>query len=72
MAMDWVLEWRGLITNCALRDIRNDRNGRETPGKYSVQIQKIQNQMVHPIRSERIPLENISFKIGIFIDWEVV
>jgi hypothetical protein len=41
MPMDWVLEWRGLITNCALRDIRNDRNGRETPGKYSVQIQKV-------------------------------
>ena len=28
--------------------------------------------MVKPICSERIPLENIRFKIGIFIDWEVV
>ena len=28
--------------------------------------------MVHHICSEWIPLENIRFKIGIFIDWKVV
>ena len=46
--------------------------GMDSVGKYSVQIQKFQIQMVNIICSEWIPLENISFKIGIFIDWKVV
>ena len=39
---------------------------KENPGKYSVQIQKIQIQMVNHICSEWIPLENIRFKFKSF------
>jgi hypothetical protein len=38
--------------------------GIDSVGKYSVQIQKFQIQMVNIICSEWIPLENIRFEIG--------
>ncbi len=39
---------------------------RETPGKYSVQIQKFQIQRVNPIRSKHFTAKNIRFKIQKF------
>ena len=41
VAMDWVLEWRGLITNYALREIQNYTNGRKTRENIPFEIKKI-------------------------------
>jgi hypothetical protein len=37
----WVLEWRGLITNRALREIQNYRNGRKTRENIPFEIKKM-------------------------------
>ena len=39
--INWVLEWRGLITNRALREIQNYRNGRKTRENIPFEIKKM-------------------------------
>ena len=41
VAMVWVLEWRGLIINRALREIQNYTNGRKTRENIPFEIKKI-------------------------------
>jgi hypothetical protein len=65
-------KWKVLISNGQTYMFGTDSVGKYSVQNWKVLISKVLISKVKPICSEWIPLENIRFKIGIFIDWEVV